>query len=677
MVTVWEGGELTLGVVAGEEKRRVRLILEGGREIRVQLARIGWELEPDGPIPGDTIEARRLAGRRVERAERDVADLVAAIDVPVLWEIASEEARGARSRSEFETLELADLALADRSGAAMTALARAVRADGLHFTRKGDCWEPRSPEQVADLRLERERVTARESETGAFFAALRDAVREGAFRRSGSEFESRYLDALRTLAIHDEATPEPARALASAALEASGLRYDRPHEGAFRLCRMTGDFATADVNLQVLRYGLRAEFPHEVLDQAETAARRGFGASGREDLTGLEVLTIDGPRTREVDDGLSVEPLGDGVRLGVHIADPGAFVLPDDPVDREAQARGLTHYHPDLRLSMLPPALSEDAASLVAGAERPALSFLVDLDAACGVRARRIARSVIRTRVRLSYDEADRHAAEATGPYGELLARLARIGEARELLRLTRGALSIRIPEVELHVEAEGRVELERIDPGSPSRRAVSEAMILAGEIAAGLCLDARLPAIFRRQAPADPSVGASGSTVTDPIAARRVRRTLSRAETSVRPGVHHGLGLAAYAQVTSPLRRFQDLVTQRQIAAHLAGETPPYDEQALRRIAATTEQAELDARRAERAAEDYWLLRYLEPRVGQTLEALVVETDPRPVVLLLETQREQPLPALAGIEAGRPVQVVVQRVNPRAGLLLLRPVEG
>jgi exoribonuclease-2 len=120
-------------------------------------------------------------------------------------------------------------------------------------------------------------------------------------------------------------------------------------------------------------------------------------------------------------------------------------------------------------------------------------------------------------------------------------------------------------------------------------------------------------------------------------------------------------------------LRRFQDLATHRQIAAHLAGESLPYDADALQRIAATTEQAEIDARRAERAAEEYWLLRYLERSSGEIVEALVVETEPRPVVQLAETLREQPMPSLAGVEPGQRVDLRVERVNPRAGLLVLR----
>jgi exoribonuclease-2 len=547
----------------------------------------------------------------------------------------------------------------------------------LHFLRKGERWEPRRAEQVAELRFERERVRSRESETAAFFEALRRALREGELRPSGGEFETRYLEALRLLAIHEDDTAPAARELALAALEASGLRHDRPHEGAFRLGRLAGLFPHADANLQVLRYGLRTEFPPEVLEHAAGAARRGFRREGREDLTALETIAIDGASTREVDDALSAEPIEGGVRIGVHIADPGAFVEPDDPVDREAQARGLTHYHPDLRLPMLPPALSEEAASLVEGADRPALSFFADLTDDGEVRASRVVRSVIRVRARTDYDSADRVAGDATNSDAGLLARLVRFGELRERVRLARGAISIRLPEIDLHVAPDGTVEIERIDPSSASRRAVSEAMILAGEIGAGLCLAAGLPAIFRRQVAAELPSAAASAVVSDPVAARRIRRALVRAESSVRPGLHQGLGLAAYVQVTSPLRRFQDLATQRQIASHLAGLPPRYDEARMQRIAATTEQVELEARRAERAAEDYWVLRYLEGAVGGTLEALVVESEPRPVVLLLETMREQPLPSVAGVEVGRRLRLAVQRVNPRAGLLVLRAVEG
>ena len=110
---------------------------------------------------------------------------------------------------------------------------------------------------------------------------------------------------------------------------------------------------------------------------------------------------------------------------------------------------------------------------------------------------------------------------------------------------------------------------------------------------------------------------------------------------------------------------------------AHLSGEEPRYDRESLQRIAASTEQAEGDARRAEQAADEFWLLRWLERQRGETLEAIVVEVDPKPIIHLPETQREQPLRGLTGVEPGDRIRVRVEQVNPRAGRLVLTRVDG
>jgi len=159
-------------------------------------------------------------------------------------------------------------------------------------------------------------------------------------------------------------------------------------------------------------------------------------------------------------------------------------------------------------------------------------------------------------------------------------------------------------------------------------------------------------------------------------VAIRRLRRGLKRGEAGIRPAPHFALGLEAYLQVTSPLRRYQDLAVQRQIAAMLDGESLPYDEAAIQRIAATTERAEIEARRAERAANEFWLLRYLEQKTGEVVEGVIVDAQPRPVIQLIETLWEQPMPSLAGREPGEVVRLRVERVNPRAGLVSLRIAE-
>ena len=597
----------------------------------------------------------------------------------MLWEIVVESVEGADGRPKpgsFFTAELAELALEDRSGASMTAVARALRQDGIHFARKGDDWVARSREQVEELEQQRQRVQARESQTAAFFDALGVAVQGGEFVASGSEYEERYLEALYQLSVHEEETPEGARALAVEALGASKVRHDRPNEGAFRLMRLVGRIDDDDVNLQILRYGLRVEFPDEVRACAERSAGQKPDGEGREDLSHLEILSIDSPSTREIDDALSLERIGDGFRLGVHIADPGAFVKPDDAVDREALARGQTHYHPDLKLPMLPPVLGEDAASLVAGQVRPALTFFFDLDpTTAAVRDRRVVRSTVRTTARLDFESADRTIGNGDGPHFETLVELVRLGALRERRRVEQGAVSIYAPEVDFRVDGDGQIVLDHIDPESTSRRTVTEAMILAGEAAAQICLEAGFPSVYRRQAAPDRPLELPAEGVRGPVEVRRVRRSLNRGTVGSQPGPHFGLGVAAYVQITSPLRRFQDLAMHRQLAAHLSGQSPPYDAEAMQRIAATTDRADRDARRAERGAEEFWRLRYLEGRTGEEVDAIVVDTEPRTVIQLVETLHQQPLPSLTGVEAGSSVRLCVEHVNPRAGRLILRRV--
>jgi exoribonuclease-2 len=592
------------------------------------------------------------------------------VDVAALWQVLADAgAPAAAVRLE----DLAELALGETDGIARTAVYLALLGEGAHFTLKGERWVPRAAEALDEILRERERVAARDEERAAFLAAAAAAGRGQDVRPEASETAERYLDALLEQAVHEDAASAAAQKLAAEALAAAALRFERPHEGAFRLLLRLGRFASADENLQPLRFGLRTEFPAIVAGRAAARAERGFDREGRHDLRGQPAVSIDGPHTREIDDLLHVErgPSG-GFRLAVHIADPAAYVEPGDPVDAEALARGLTHYMPDLRLPMIPAAISEGAASLSEGAERPALSFLVSLDAGGHVSGFEIARSIVRSAARLTYDGADRAIETGAGEPAAMLRVLAEVADLREQVRATAGAVTIRSDEVDVHLTEDGVPELDRLAADSLARRAVTEAMILTGEVAARFAAGARIPLIHRRQAIAERLEVASNAGA-DPVLRRRLRRALTRAETGLEPGPHDSLGLDAYAQVSSPLRRFQDLANHRQIAASLAGRAPCYDREALQRIAATTEQAEADARRAEQAADDYWILRFLEGQRGLDLDAIVVEIDPRPVVLLVETMREQPLGGLEGVEPGQAIRVRIEHVNPRAGRLVLR----
>ncbi|HEX4823549.1 MAG TPA: RNB domain-containing ribonuclease [Candidatus Polarisedimenticolaceae bacterium] len=661
-VAYWRDDTMAYGVVIGEEKQRLVVVTREGKDERVAPARVTAVLA-GGIAPARTSEGVREAAARAAAAGEAVGRLVDAVDVPTLWDLVHE--RG-------ETLSestLADLALGRVDEAARLATVIALGADGVRFQRKTSGWLPRDAAVVTEILDGRRKAAERAAEKGSAIEALVRAVRGDAFVPSGSETERKILAALEAVALDELDTPEKERALAHEAITASRIPADRLPEAAFRLLRLTGRFASDDENLMIVRYGLRTEFP-------PFPAVAPFAREGRLDLTAVPMVTIDDPQTREIDDALSVTDAGDGkVVVGIHIADPAAVVPIDGPVDVEALARGTTYYFPERKLLMLPGAVSEDEASLVQGKERPGVSFLATVDAGGRTVSFEIARSLLRIGARLDYDEADAALSSAVGPHAALLARLLAFAEARDAVRRAAGAVSLRAPEAEIRVGEGGAMTLTRRDPDTPSQRIVSEAMILAGEMAAGWLTARGIPAIFRRQAPSDGRLPEADPALPFAVHVRAVRRMLKRAETSLQPGPHHGLGVAAYAQVTSPLRRYQDLAVHRQIAAVLGGGPPPYDVPAMQRILAATERAELEARRSERAVARYWMLRWLDRARGGSVTGVVVETSPRPIVVLDETLLEEVVPSLSGVNLGDRVRLRIERVNPRADLVILRPV--
>ncbi|MCP3979752.1 MAG: RNB domain-containing ribonuclease [bacterium] len=673
VVAWWDGSKLSFGVLAGEEKQRKRLVLRGGKEARIPAARVLFEVDPPGRVPSSDLTERRDAGERVDATRSRAETLAEEIDVALVWEIVID-GRPDDGGDPLTLDDLAELAIERCDGDGRAATFLALLADGLHFVRRGEHWVPRGPQAVEELLAERERVRRRERETAALFDGLRAATRGERFVEAGNDAERRYLEALMKCALREDAASDAHQSCAKEALTGAGIRYERLHEGAFRVLRRLGRFDSDDVNLQVLRFGLPARFPEEVEREALAAANAGFEREGRIDLTGLEALSIDGPTTTEIDDALSVEPrAGGGARVGVHIADPGAFFRPGDALDEEALSRGLSYYMPDVRIPMLPAAIADDAASLVAGSDRPALSFLVDVDASGEIEGYEVLRSIVRCAARLDYEQVDEMLAQADGPGLETLQALDSFARARQRLRGERGAVVILSDEAEAHVGEDGEPQLEILSAESCSRRTVTESMVLAGEVAARFCEEADLPVVYRRQAAPERALDLSDGIARDPVTVRRTRMSLRRATAGLERGPHSSLGLAAYTQVTSPIRRYQDLLVQRQITAALSGEAPPYDRERIQRVLATTEAASADARKAERAADDFWMLRYLERFAAEELSATVVQVEPRPVVVLDDVLREQPMSSLKQVEVGQRIVVRVENVNPRAGLLQLR----
>ena len=297
------------------------------------------------------------------------------------------------------------------------------------------------------------------------------------------------------------------------------------------------------------------------------------GDDDRLDLCHLATYTLDDAGTREIDDGLSLELQDDEAWIWVHIADPARLIPAGSPLDQEARRRATSLYLADGVLPMLPLGLAAGPLSLRAGQRTAAVSVAVRLDSAGAIVDRRITRTWVMPRYSLTYADGD-ELIELAPPGDETLADLSQLMQLRSRWRRQQGALSFDQLEGRFR-RREGELSLQLVEP-SPARLMVSEAMLLMGAVVADFGCENDLVLPFRSQPPAElPSQAELDQLPEGPARDAAIKRCLSRGVQGTQPMAHFSLGLAAYVQATSPIRRYADLASHRQIIAQLEGSTP------------------------------------------------------------------------------------------------------
>jgi exoribonuclease-2 len=378
----------------------------------------------------------------------------------------------------------------------------------------------------------------------------------------------------------------------------------------------------ADAVPPLSRHGIARGFPRLVRDAAAAAiSAPDPAAAGREDLREVPAYAVDDPETSEVDDAVAfLRGPGGEPRMLVHISDAAAAVESGGALDLEARRRATTVYLPDLRVPMMPEDLTAARLSLEAGADRPAVSMEVRLGADGTPEAVRIFRSLVRVERRLDYEgtAADPGLPEPLRPLLEM---------AREMRR-SRIAAGARVLEAEAaHLRVRGgRPVLLRRSIGGAGDVLVGEAMIAFNRLAAERLRAAGAPALWRTQ---EPPRGEFPPR-EDPLFVSRARRLFSPVRVAMQPGRHEGLGVPCYLQATSPIRRYADLLHQRQLVALLEGRAPPHSAEDLKALAADLAQRERLVRTAETEREDYWMCVLLEARREEAFEGVVARAPVR-----------------------------------------------
>jgi exoribonuclease II len=646
--------KILCAVVLEVKNRRLRLLTENNREVNLSANRLSHKCKTQI----DLSAGRNMMVKSLKEIAGLRKKLINHVDIKGLWEVLNPE------QEWIDLATMTEFCFPDNPSCDHeSAVIRAFFKNKLYFKFNPDGFFPNSEEQVIRI-VSREKEDARKKQIITDGASWIKSVLNDNFplSKSFTEEKTEFVDILKSAYLFEKESKH--YDLGKAMLAKAGINdFSR----IFQILEKI-DVFDKNENIDLYKYNISITFPDQVIkevsdltDRINASPENDFSDIKRIDLTKLSLMTIDGQATIDFDDALSIEDRGDHYRLGIHIVDVGHFIPKGSVIDCEAFKRGSSIYMPDRKISMLPPYLAENLCSLKAGELRPAISTMIKLTPAADIIDYEIIPSLVKVKHQLSYYDVNLLAEE-----DKAIIILRDIAAKYRESRLSSGAVHISLPDINVWLDEDDSITVNKVNRESPGRMLVSELMIMGNWLSAGFLADHKIPAIFRTQP--DPRErlykGEEGTLFQNYMQ----RRYLSRFILNTEPKRHSGLGLDYYVTATSPIRKYFDLVTQRQLRSAF-GMEKAYTHEEIDKIIISLKQLMSNVSQIQQRRNRYWILKYLEKRIGQKEEAIVLyKRRDRYNILLPEYMIECDLSVSGSIDL-KPkdlIRVTLQYVNAR-----------
>jgi exoribonuclease-2 len=596
--------EPSLGIFVRSQGGKYTLFSEEGREVDVDPEKVAFL--SGLKIEGDYTDSEKKL--RLRDLRRELDEEKNGIDLVTIWEC-FEGGEGEIPFGELQALYFGGKGASDRE---TLDLFWAVDKDDIYFTRGEEGYSPRTREQAQEIirKKEAEERKHEERENALYWA-------KGVLMGTAADPErlkevSSCVDLLKGYITYLDKFSRSAEA--KSFLSEVGIK---DAEGAMEFLISAGAWEE-DEDPILKRFSVRDDFPEAVEIESEKIIGDSLPGEGCEDLTGLDIFSIDDENTEDIDDALSIREFPGGVEVGIHISNVAALVPKWSAADEEAGRRGETIYLPEKRIHMFPPALIKERLSLVEGTERLSLSLLLTFDGENNIKSQRFANSLIRVRKNMSYTEGSDFF--LNDPLGMKMREIA-LGLRKK--RLDAGALIVQLPQLKIRINGGGGISIEKNLMNSPAHVVVAEMMILMNRMAGRFLRENRIPAIYRSQPEPVPD-DVRSLDETDPLYPVRVVRFLRAPRVGLSPEPHMSLGIDVYTQVTSPIRRYPDIIMQRQIVSELVYGEAAYAEEELENLYPRIEVGLRDKKTIERQRERYWLYKHLRTLEGKEIEGVV-----------------------------------------------------
>ena len=645
-----------IGRFVEADSTRVKIAIGRNKEARLPLARVML-----------TTGMKAAGHEAVENLTREAETVASELDLTDLWDIVCDD-RDALSLEDMAELYWSD----EPTSAQRVGLLFHLDRNDLRFTTKGSEYTPRTREEVAELEARRER-TARHTEEAV---ALAECLSSGKLPEEITSHQAHLLDQIRGLAVFGDDYTRAASA--KKYLESITDVSRDPQRTAFLTLANAGHISR-DEFLALEQAAIPIEFSDDVLAEASSLdVSSQFDDSHRRDLTSLDVITVDDEDTTDRDDGLSIEyveadidgVMTDAYRVGIHIADASSIVQPESALDKDADRRMATMYLPERKIWMLPPQVAADLGSLSPGERRLAVSLLATISKDAEVVSWEVTPSIIQSRAALSYDTVDARIADQNAPMHRELSSLRVLAKKIKAKRESTGTPNLDRDELSVKVSESGEITVNVLQRSNPARTMIAEFMIFYNAMLAEFCKKNELPAPYRSQKAPDLS-DIVAQTPEGLLRWYLTVRKMGPATISTEPGAHAGLGVPAYIQASSPLRRYPDLVIQRQVSHFLKTGEKFYSDEEISSVAQRADMQIREISRMEFDREKYWFLKHLDTerreleRAGEESihEAYVLDNQPNRAGVMDLVQYPFRVRAALGSEV-KPGEVVKLRLH-------------
>ena len=425
------------------------------------------------------------------------------------------------------------------------------------------------------------------------------------------------------------------------------------------------DFFAEELSI-IRSYDLREEFPPRVEKDAKRQSDRGITAEdiqNRRDFRDKIIVTIDGEDTRDIDDAISLEKIGDEYLLGVHIADVTHYVPYRSPLDDEGFERGTSVYFPDRVLPMLPRALSNGICSLNEGEDRLTLSCLMQIDKKGVVKSSEIVEGVIRSTYRMTYTDVtklldgDEKTRQKYMLAADMVYLCKELTEILQAMRDKKGNVSLDVKEAKIILDEHNEIVIPEYERAF-SYQIIEAFMVLANETVAEYMRSIEAPFVYRvHEKPSEEkaaafrtfaqTLGLTARFSADDVKPydyqnvlkaaeglpaysvlnRVMLRSMQKARYDAENLGHFGLASDCYCHFTSPIRRYPDLCIHRIIKQVLNGgygEACETYADFVVRAAKQSSERERRATDAERDVDDLYMVMYMSERLGEEFDAVI-----------------------------------------------------